>query len=553
MFNRPSVTMNNQPLASVITIFLDAEAFLREAIESVLAQTYENWELLLVDDGSTDASSAIAKCYAERYPTRVRYLEHAGHQNCGKSVSRNLGIQQAHGDYIALLDADDVLLPDKLEQQVGILEAHPEAGMVYGPTLYWYSWTGNPADNRRDKLAKLGVQPETLFSSPELLTRFLRDSGMVPCTCGLLARRSIIERVGGFDETIQYMYEDQVFLAKMCLAAPVFVTGVCSDRYRQHPNSTSNQAIQTGEYHPTRPNRARYAFLTWLAAYLEQQGIQDVALWKALHQAFWPYRHPAAYHLLDRAHQVGRRLRKGLEQSAKDVMPSPLRHWYARYRPALGRVPFSDLRRVTPVSREFGYDRGLPIDRYYIERFLARHAADVHGRVLEIGDDSYMRRFGGGRVTRHDVLHVNADNPLATFVGDLTHADHLPSDSFDCFILTQTLHLVYDVRAALRSIYRILRPGGVVLATFPGISQISNDQWADYWHWSFTTLSARRLFEEFFPTTHVTFQAFGNVRAATAFLQGLAAEELRQPELDYQDPQYEVVIAVRAMKPRVVR
>jgi glycosyltransferase involved in cell wall biosynthesis len=549
--------MNKQPQVSIITIFLNAEAFLQEAIESVLAQTYDNWELLLVDDGSTDASSAIAQRSAKRYPDRVRYLEHAGHQNRGKSVSRNLGIRQARGDYLALLDADDVFLPNKLEQQVAMLEAHPEAGMVYGPTLYWYSWTGKPEDSRRDHLGRLGVQPETLFYPPELLTRFLRDGGTVPCTCGLLARRSIIERVGGFAEAIQHMYEDQVFLARMCLAAPVFVTGACGDRYRQHPGSTSNQAIQAGEYHPSKPNPARHAFLTWLATYLDQLGIQDAAAWKALHQAFQPYRHPIAYHVLDRARQLRRRLRRELEPSAKGAMPGPLRswlhRWYARYTPAVGQVHFSYLRRVTPVSREFGYDRGLPIDRYYIERFLARHAADVRGRVLEIGDDAYTRQFGGSRVTTRDVLHVNADNPLATFVGDLTHADRIPSDSFDCFILTQTLHLVYDVRAALQTIYRILKPGGVVLATFPGISQISNDQWADYWHWSFTTLSARRLFEEFFPTTHVTFEAFGNVRAATAFLQGLAAEELRQPELDYRDRQYEVVIAVRAMKPRVTQ
>ena len=550
--------MNQQPQVSIITIFLNAAAFLQEAVESVLTQTYENWELLLVDDGSTDASSAIARCYAERYPDRVRYLEHAGHRNRGKSVSRNLGIRHACGDYIALLDADDVFLPDKLQQQVAILKAHPQAGMVYGPTLYWYSWTGKPEDSRRDYLRKLGVQPETLFYPPELLTRFLRDGGMVPCTCGLLARRSVVEHAGGFAETIQDMYEDQVFLARLCLAAPVFVTGTCGDRYRQHPGSSSNQAIQAGEYHPTRPNPARYAFLTWLATYLEHQDIRDVALWKALRQAFRPYRHPVAYRLLDRTRQLGRRLRRGLERSAKDVLPDLVlrwlpQRWYPGYRPAVGRVRFGNLRRVTPISREFGYDRGLPIDRYYIERFLACHAADVYGRVLEIGDDSYTRQFGGDCVSIRDVLHVHADNPLATFVGDLTHAEQLPSDAFDCFILTQTLHLVYDLRPALSTIYRILKPGGVVLATVPGISQISSDEWSDYWHWSFTTLSARRLFEEFFPTTHVAIETFGNVLAATAFLQGLATKELRPAELDYRDRQYEVTIAIRAMKPQVVR
>jgi SAM-dependent methyltransferase len=215
----------------------------------------------------------------------------------------------------------------------------------------------------------------------------------------------------------------------------------------------------------------------------------------------------------------------------------------------LSGVDFGHLRQVTPVSREFGYDRGQPVDRYYVENFLARQAGDIRGRVLEIGDSSYIRQFGGGQVTVTDVLHVQAGNPAATIIGDLTHADHIPANTFDCFILTQTLHLVYDIQAALQTIYRILRPGGVLLATFPGISQISHDCWAEYWCWSFTTLSARCLFEEVFPAANIKIETFGNVLAATAFLQGLATEELTPEELDYHDPDYEVLITLRAMKP----
>jgi SAM-dependent methyltransferase len=201
------------------------------------------------------------------------------------------------------------------------------------------------------------------------------------------------------------------------------------------------------------------------------------------------------------------------------------------------------------VSRQFGYGRGQPVDRYYIENFLARHARDIQGRVLEIGDDNYTRRFGGGRVTIRDVLHVKEGNTRATIVGDLTCADHILSDTFDCFIVTQTLHLIYDVQAAVQTIYRILKPGGVVLATFPGISQIGDDQWSDSWYWSFTGLSTRRLFEEVFPPANVEVETYGNVLAATAFLQGLAVEELHQKEVDYHDDKYQVLIAVRAIKP----
>jgi SAM-dependent methyltransferase len=214
-------------------------------------------------------------------------------------------------------------------------------------------------------------------------------------------------------------------------------------------------------------------------------------------------------------------------------------------------VSFGCLRRLTPISREFGFDRGLPVDRYYIENFLARQADDILGRVLEIGDNSYTRKFGGDRVTKSDVLHVVEGNPKATIVADLTSADHIPSDSFDCFILTQTLQFIYDVRAALKTLYRILKPGGVVLATFGGISQIANDQWGDYQCWGFTTLSARRLFEEVFPTANVKVETYGNVLAAISFLQGLAVEELCQEELEHCDHNYELIITVRAMKPEV--
>jgi SAM-dependent methyltransferase len=218
--------------------------------------------------------------------------------------------------------------------------------------------------------------------------------------------------------------------------------------------------------------------------------------------------------------------------------------------PSVGWVKFGSLRRLQPISRVFGFERGQCIDRYYIEKFLARHAEDIRGHVLEISDNTYTKRFGGERVTKSDVLHVREGNLNATIVADLTCADHVPSDAFECIIFTQTLQFIYDVRVALRTLYHILKPGGVVLATFPGISQISRydmDRWGDCWR--FTMLSARRLFEEVFPPPNVMVEAHGNVLTAIAFLHGMAAEELRQDELEYRDPDYEVLITVRAVKP----
>lgn len=219
-------------------------------------------------------------------------------------------------------------------------------------------------------------------------------------------------------------------------------------------------------------------------------------------------------------------------------------------RPPVGEVSLGDLRRVQPISRRFGFERGQPIDRYYIENFLARQTDDIRGRVLEIADASYTQKYGGSRVEISDVLDVVEDNRQATIVADLTHAEHVSSDTFDCVILTQTLHFIYDVRSAIRTIHRILKPGGVLLATFPGISQIGCKGCCDHWCWSFTQLSARRLFEEAFPSANVRVETHGNVLAAIAFLQGLAAEELRQEELDYHDPDYQTLITLRAVKPK---
>ena len=215
----------------------------------------------------------------------------------------------------------------------------------------------------------------------------------------------------------------------------------------------------------------------------------------------------------------------------------------------VGNESFGSLRRVVPVSRAFGFDRGQPIDRYYIHKFLARRADDIRGRVLEIGEATYTRRFGGTQVAAIDVLHVTAGHPGATIIADLSDGDHLPSSAFDCILLIQTLHIIFDVTSAVRTLHRILKPGGVLLATFPGISQRSLDEWRDSWYWGFTSLSARRLFGHLFPQDALTIETHGNVLVASAFLYGLAASELTAAELNYQDDSYEALITVRAVKP----
>jgi SAM-dependent methyltransferase len=215
-----------------------------------------------------------------------------------------------------------------------------------------------------------------------------------------------------------------------------------------------------------------------------------------------------------------------------------------------GLGPLGRLHRLQPYRPLFGWGHGQCIDRYYTEKFLTAHAADIHGRVLEIGDNTYTCRFGGAKVVRSDILHVNSDNPHATIIADLSCAeDAIPSNMFDCIILTQTLEVIYETRRVIRTLHRILKPGGIALATLPGIRCVSRpdmDSWGEYWR--FTTLSASKLFGEVFAAPDVTIRAYGNVLVAVAFLHGIVAQELNPDELDYYDRDYEFLITARARK-----
>jgi SAM-dependent methyltransferase len=209
------------------------------------------------------------------------------------------------------------------------------------------------------------------------------------------------------------------------------------------------------------------------------------------------------------------------------------------------------LKRLDPVDRDFGWRWGKVIDRYYIEEFLQECAGDVGGNVLEVADNTYTVRFGGAKVTRSDVLHRKPGNPKATIVADLTQAEQIPSNRFDCIILTQTLQFVYCMQAAVRTLYRILKPGGVLLVSCHGISQISPvdmELWGEYWR--FTSLSLHKLLNEAFPENQIAVKAYGNVHTAAAFLYGLNAGDLRPEALKYQDPNYEVVLCARVVKPK---
>ena len=275
----------NKSLVSIVLIFLNEAEFISEAIASIVAQTYTNWELILVDDGSTDGSSAIAQNYEREYPKQIKYLEHPEHKNCGMSASRNLGINSSRGEYIAFIDGDDVWLPHKLEQQVAIMKDRPDATLVCGRTKWWYGWTDKPEDIRRDFVQKFDLPLNTVVQPPALLLLFLKDEWA--SLCDVLVRRQAIEAVGGYENSFIGMYEDQAFHAKLCLNYRVYVSSECWYLYRQHDRACTTQTHAAQKYF-----NARKTFLIWLEQYLIEQQARDTAVWQYVRQDIWHYRHP---------------------------------------------------------------------------------------------------------------------------------------------------------------------------------------------------------------------------------------------------------------------
>jgi glycosyltransferase involved in cell wall biosynthesis len=264
------------PLVSIIIPFRNTERFLQDAIDSVLAQSYDNWELLLVDDGSSDRSREIALQCASQHPQKIRLLEHDGRRNCGVSASRNLGLRQATGEYACFLDADDVFLPRKLERQCAILKSNPEAVVVSGAFQYWYSWTGIESDARRDFTVHLAVEANRLYRPPELLIHNLRANGRKPGTSSIMMRRERLP-IDVCDESFIGLGDDQVFWAKLSLHVPVFVTNECLFKYRQHSDSLCAVALRGGD-----DLVAWQRFLSWLEGYLTSEEISTTEVWDAL-------------------------------------------------------------------------------------------------------------------------------------------------------------------------------------------------------------------------------------------------------------------------------
>ncbi len=512
----PASSATRGASACVVVVCYNQARYLAEAVESALAQQYEPLEVVVVDDGSSDETAAVAAAY----PVRYVYQE-----NRGLPAARNTGLRSTAADYVTFLDADDRLLPCAVPAGLECFQEAPDAAFVFG-RFHNIFGDGSPAP----------TEPEPFVERDHYL--HLLEGNFIGMHGTVLYRREVLAAAGGFDEGLPACEDYELYL-RLARNLPVRGHHDLVAEYRKHDSNMSRDdafmlrsvlRVLEREGNWTRDARERNALKTGKRVWKEYYGQRLLTAWKE-------------------SPDMGR-LWRALQAWPQGVLRSVPRAAARRVLRGSRRSPrLGDLRRLAPFSRQFGFDRGTPVDRYYIESFLAEHAETIRGAVLEIGDDFYSKRFGGVSITRQDVLHVESGHPGVTIVANLENAPHIPDASFDCIIFTQTLHYLFDLSAGLATLRRILRPGGVLLVTVPGISQICRDQFdkeSDCWR--FTASSAKRLFSREFGENNVSVRTYGNVLAAVALLEGITMQELSRRELDHLDPDYQVTIAVVARK-----
>jgi glycosyltransferase involved in cell wall biosynthesis len=523
----PRATLDRASTVSVVITTYNHAAFLDDAIRSVVYQSAPANEIIVVDDGSTDHPDIVVSRYC-----RVRLI----HQpNQGLSAARNTGLEAAVGDRIIFLDADDRLCQGAIETGLECFARHSEAGFVYGGFQLIDAGGGVTGD------------PVCRDIGPDSHVAFLGGNQVGMHGTVMYDRRRLLS-AGGFDVTLRRCEDYDVYL-RMSRNHPVANHRHVVAEYRRHGTNMSSNSLEMlrsvqrvlARYKP--PERSGRAAAAWRQgqAYWRRYYFEEILRFLSVRRIVDAVRASptlAARHLI-------RRLQRALPQS---VIFTLKRLAGQRPLPPLGRVRFGDFDRPSPISGDFGFDRGTPVDRHYIEAFLARFSSDIRGRVLEIGDAFYCRKFGRG-IVQQDVLHVTAGNPEATIAGDLSVPGVLPEGAFDCLVVTQTLHLIYDMRAAVAAMYRGLKPGGVLLLTCPGISQVDRGKWGATWYWSLTRPAAEHLFGDVFGAANLTVETRGNVYAAVCFLEGLALEEVEVAKLEVLDASYPVIVTVRARKP----
>lgn len=513
-------------VAVVITTFNDLE-FLTDALLSVLQQTRPADEIIVVDDGSDQDPEIITS----RFP-KVTLLRKP---NGGLSSARNVGLRKANARYITFLDADDIFVSHALASGLACFRMHPEAAMVFGGYRR-IGLHGEPLGKDHFKAPGQDIYADLL------LTNFIGMHATV------LYRRDRLLALGGFDETLRRSEDYDIYL-RLAREFPIAAHPEIIAGYRRHDRNMSNNNAEMLEGTLLVHNR-----------HAQQTQKHRRQAWHAGQQAwhicYRPDLHPLRHEkgIRGTMEKFMKRVARSLIRRAKaPFLHTRLHRTYQRYfhrswPPPFRGIRWGDMASIEPVSRDFGYDRGNPVDRFYIENWLQDRSGDVKGHVLEVSEDAYSKRFGGSKITRQDVIHLNLSDPPITIVGDLTIPGVMPDNTFDCIIITQTLQMIFNLEDAVTRLHAALKPGGVLLLTVPGITQLESGEWGEAWCWSFTQRSIRELFGKKFDLDAMNIQTYGNHFAAIAYLTGAALEEIDTKKLEKVDMTYPMIVALRAQK-----
>ncbi|PYQ23654.1 MAG: hypothetical protein DMF81_07985 [Acidobacteria bacterium] len=500
-----------KPVASAVVLAGDGGPDVLRTAESARAQSAGSMDVVLVD--STTAAPRWRELRAGLLQRGgVRLVEVSPDTSPG--AARNAGVRAAHAKLLLCLEPGETMDRRLVERAAGILRQDAALAFV----VPWIRRTA--VDSPGFVWSPPGVDRLTLLARPDAL-----DGGVV-------FRKAAWESAGGFDESLPALEEHDFFLriveaggAGTVLEEPLLERPLRLLSRRERERSDGRLAAALPRIFARHREALESDPAELLAA--QERAIAELA---ARHDPLEARRNERVTELAALDAEISR-LEAALRQAGAES------------------VDWGDLRRTSPVSREWGYDRGQPLDRYYIEKFLEAHAEDVRGAVLEVQEPDYTRRFGGDRVTRSDVVDLDPANPRATLAADLRRAAAIADDSYDCFILTQTLHVIDDVRAALAESRRILKPGGVLLATFPCTSRVCLEYGADGDFWRVTEAGVRELLGELFPEEGLEVRSHGNVLVSAAFLYGLACHEVRPEELEAFDPYFPLLVTARAVKP----
>lgn len=533
-----------QPVVSVIIPCYNHGRYLAEAIQSVLNQTYKSIEIIVVDDGSADNTKPVAESFLN-----VKYVYQ---ENQGLSAARNTGILNSVGEYLVFLDADDLLVVDALAYNLNHLFGNENLAFASGGYLLETS--------EGKKIAKT---KDPIYQNNYL--EFLKKN-YIEMHATVMYRRWVFDDLK-YDTSLKACEDYDLYL-KISRKFPVYYHSKILAIYRMHGSNMSGDSELMLNSVLKVLNHQKASLRTENEQKALDQGIQYYKRYytnrlfmqltsgqKGLSDEILKTYNRELYYKL-RRNKLKNKV--GDMKFLRKYLPAPLARFFFKrkkdssYTPPPMKVNLGDLNRIKPLSKEFGFDRGGAIDRYYIESFLEKESDSIKGKVLEIVNNDYTLRFGKSKVTDSVILDINKENPKANLFADLSHAPWIPNDSFDCIILTQTLQFIYDFKAAIATCNRILKPGGTLLLTVPGITPIDYDDDECNWLWSFTDKAMEKLLEEQFHSQSTVIKTYGNVLVASAFLYGMGVPEIKKVNLDYRDPKMQVIITVKAIKQTIL-